>query len=1232
MNSVTGDVHSVHLQSLQAAADWSGLVRYWIVHRYEPALQSAALLLRKRTEKEGEPWDQMADAFGELGAVGLVSTDKIPLSLRDRCTFSERATIGLLGWLPAIRFAASCETAWEGPPKEQVEMAVQGCGKAFLLAKEIHDKAVAALCATSATVGFGYLGRWEEALKAGSAAVALREELTTVEPSLHATSLAQAFLNLVTPTYKLGKLQDSLFFARRAVQCAKVGCHFRHDRALPLLSLSIHNLGFALKANHRLLSANYCLRKAVALLRTLPDEKGRLASALDGYAAVAESLGRLDEAEASCRELIDLRRRLDRPGCLVECEFLVGALLLMVSIHIKQERFGAALALCEEAAEKFERSRQAENIQHLNTLAFIFHLRGAAQFGLRNLDAAKGNCDRAVKLLEPLASANPASRFELAKVLDSRSIVLRELGDLEPALADVTRATELLTDLPLTLEFEAAARTILCLSSKGVILATLGHWGAARRTFEEATEKLELRASSESAAWTATTKARVLVSLSYVLLKLEDKLSALERAGEALSCLEKRATLGLPENAELRSLALMNRGNSLLAVADLDGALASYREALSIHKVAFKKNRDAHRGFIARLLLNIGLVSLEKQNRAEAIRYFRRAAMLYRWDARRQPGAWMAERLQVLSTLGQQLSWSGDPGDSAQTQKAVKILEEGLKVAEELRGHFFDGEQLRRVQLSAREIHEGLILNLVGLGSQLQSDEPLQRAFFVGESSRARNLNGIIAEERLRTDDIPAQIAEEFWTQRRRLREASRAVHSYEAGLGAMSGDSTVQSPRPAFLSIKAVHDKLLAAIQREHPDFCSREVQPKDLARIRSLLPTDIPTAFVQYNFSKPGCVALILTSDGIKDVFLRRSERTRIREIANQWSSLAQNFGNVQEIGARRRETETARSLLADIASTFLWPIMPHLHDRGIRRVVISPSRELHLLPLHACPLEDGGHLLDYCEVAYTPSFSVLFHCAQSQQDRSKKLLLATDPTADLRFSEVEALCIEKMYSEKKVLMFRRVTKENLCQLAPACDVLHYSGHVRFVPGDPMSSALVLEGRNDSFSKRWLMLRDVLLDLRLRPNALVIVNGCESGLLRPDETDDYVNFPTGFLVAGASCVLSTLWPVPDFSCALLMRQFHKEWAESKQSVCSAMNKAQRWLRDEIKTGIQLRDEVLPSILLDLPHKHLQDVCAEAADHYAKAFRRIPPFESPLHWASFQPIGLAFPIPHNKN
>jgi CHAT domain-containing protein len=143
---------------------------------------------------------------------------------------------------------------------------------------------------------------------------------------------------------------------------------------------------------------------------------------------------------------------------------------------------------------------------------------------------------------------------------------------------------------------------------------------------------------------------------------------------------------------------------------------------------------------------------------------------------------------------------------------------------------------------------------------------------------------------------------------------------------------------------------------------------------------------------------------------------------------------------------------------------------------------------------------------------------------------------------------------------------------------------------------------------------------------NYLTVVSGCESGMIRPDHTDELIGLPSGFLYAGAQCVLSTLWPIPDLSSALLMDRFHEVW-RGDQGVAGALREAQRWLRDDIKNGRDLEARVLPPFLERLEDAGLRSLCAEAGGRFAARYPDSPPFASPVHWAPFTATGLAYEI-----
>src|SRR5439155_23647337 len=118
-----------------------------------------------------------------------------------------------------------------------------------------------------------------------------------------------------------------------------------------------------------------------------------------------------------------------------------------------------------------------------------------------------------------------------------------------------------------------------------------------------------------------------------------------------------------------------------------------------------------------------------------------------------------------------------------------------------------------------------------------------------------------------------------------------------------------------------------------------------------------------------------------------------------------------------------------------------------------------------------------------------------------------------------------------------------------------------------------------------------------------LTVLSGGESGMIELGQSDEYVGLPSGFLFAGARCVVSTLWAVYDLSSALLMDRFHRAWLAG-QPIGAALRAAQRWLRDDILNGVHLKEKVLPAFLANITDAGLHQRCVEAGEWYARDYR----------------------------
>jgi CHAT domain-containing protein len=64
-----------------------------------------------------------------------------------------------------------------------------------------------------------------------------------------------------------------------------------------------------------------------------------------------------------------------------------------------------------------------------------------------------------------------------------------------------------------------------------------------------------------------------------------------------------------------------------------------------------------------------------------------------------------------------------------------------------------------------------------------------------------------------------------------------------------------------------------------------------------------------------------------------------------------------------------------------------------------------------------------------------------------------------------------------------------------------------------------------------------------------LVTLSACESGMtdVMQGSAEEYVGIPAGFLLSGASCIVSSLWVVPNLPTALLMKQFYHNHLERR-------------------------------------------------------------------------------------
>jgi CHAT domain-containing protein len=300
-----------------------------------------------------------------------------------------------------------------------------------------------------------------------------------------------------------------------------------------------------------------------------------------------------------------------------------------------------------------------------------------------------------------------------------------------------------------------------------------------------------------------------------------------------------------------------------------------------------------------------------------------------------------------------------------------------------------------------------------------------------------------------------------------------------------------------------------------------------------------------------------------------------------------------------------------------------------QGIDQLILIPHRDIHLLPLHALFPEN-------LTITYLPSAQIGLDLQQKEATIGDRILCVEDPVVDFDDTSIKEIAplphakreidgISYIYGTNNLL---RLTSEVATKFAvikvletQEYNCFHFTGHGFHNVENPLQSALYLSNKDQ------LTLKDIF-ELNLQHHSLVCLSACETGITKSQAIiDEYVGLVSGFLAAGATYVISTLWTVDDMSSSLLMIQFHQFLRKERLCPALALAKAQKWLK-------KLTHQTLSEWYRDLGDEldtidqgcssaeHFWDLAREAQTTFENTGRIDPLYAHPYYWAGFTITG----------
>lgn len=361
--------------------------------------------------------------------------------------------------------------------------------------------------------------------------------------------------------------------------------------------------------------------------------------------------------------------------------------------------------------------------------------------------------------------------------------------------------------------------------------------------------------------------------------------------------------------------------------------------------------------------------------------------------------------------------------------------------------------------------------------------------------------------------------------------------------------------------------------------------------------------------------------------------------------------NLFDVESSKTPRIYIDEALNTLGDMG---LNEVTTLLLRQGIKRVRLVPYSWLGLFPLPSLLVTDPNgqrrHLSElFAEVTIVPSarsLEIARRGAQVQDHQRRALLIAGNPEPhppeeNLPFALAEAGALRRIarrygYLEEHIWYVppKEITRKHLMEKLPHARYAHLALHAEYCAGDPRSSRLILADINGANKQARNIYLGEVLDgtVNLRGMRLLTLSACETSIVDMQRVpNEVLGLAAGFLQAGASAVIASLWTVDDAATFLLMTQFAQFYLNPRHSLspAAALAAAQHWLRAEA-TNLVLStyDPALPKDTSSKLRSLTYDEARQKLQQHARQQREegnaeVLPYADPFFWAGFVVMGL---------
>ena len=537
---------------------------------------------------------------------------------------------------------------------------------------------------------------------------------------------------------------------------------------------------------------------------------------------------------------------------------------------------------------------------------------------------------------------------------------------------------------------------------------------------------------------------------------------------------------------------------------------------------------------------------------------------------------------------------------------AENYLRQSIEVTENIRRVSTSSDLMAAFSATVHDRYESYIECLMRKSLTQTSKGLVVRAFETSELARARSLTELLrTTQTVPVPGIDPQLAErEKW-----LRQSLRVKEDSKVALLAKNyTKEELQSLDADLSTLEKEYQEITQIIRERYPSY-QQVTAPTawDLRQIQEQVIVDDQTLLLEYSLGSDRSYVWAVTKNDLKSYEL--PPLNQINDAAQKVYQLLKTSD-----GSKKKNAYQLDQATRELSQLIISPVTAELNKS---RLIVVADGPLHYIPFQILTPASGDQpLVATTEIINCPSASILGQLKQEafrkknptevlaafgdpvfasnyaqrkesdnngyvaalghpEEDRWRQALRDIDADEDaLNTSQIQSL----FYAKYELDSLQNVAGAETF-LATGFDatpeklkntdltkyaILHFATHAILNPKRPEKSGLFLSTvTRDGRPQNGVVGLEDIYGLRA-PVSLVVLSACQTGLGKDVRGEGLIGLTRGFMYAGASSVVSSLWKVEDEVTAELMKHFYSNMLQEGMPPAAALRAAQNTIREQ--------------------------------------------------------------------